>query len=159
MNTTHNTKTKRLLTALGVATAVVTPALLFASAGDAQADTSTCVPSPWTGSPTCGEEEPITCTGVGWGSGICIPTAAIQDTQQPDAPMNSPVANLPPTLSRPLIQPPIQLPDPPLEPQTTMGPYTGPWPPEENKIPNPYCSWAFWPNNLPIEGSGGACPP
>jgi hypothetical protein len=39
MNTTYNTKTMRLIAALGVAAAaVVTPALLFASAGTAQAD-------------------------------------------------------------------------------------------------------------------------
>jgi hypothetical protein len=39
MNTTYNTKTKRLTAALVVAaTAVMAPALLFASAGTAQAD-------------------------------------------------------------------------------------------------------------------------
>jgi hypothetical protein len=39
MNTTHNTKTKRLVTAVAVAAATVaTPTLLFASAGTAQAD-------------------------------------------------------------------------------------------------------------------------
>ena len=39
MNTTHNTKTKRLIAALGVAaTAVMASALLFAGAGTAQAD-------------------------------------------------------------------------------------------------------------------------
>ena len=44
MNTTHNTKPKRLIAALGVAAAtVVAPALLFAGAGTAQAD---CYDSP-----------------------------------------------------------------------------------------------------------------
>jgi hypothetical protein len=39
MNTTHNTKTRRLIAALGVsAAAAVTPALLFAGAGTAHAD-------------------------------------------------------------------------------------------------------------------------
>ena len=39
MNTTYNTKTKRLATAVGVAApAVATPALLFTGAGTAQAD-------------------------------------------------------------------------------------------------------------------------
>ena len=39
MNTTHNTKTKRLIAALGVAAAAaVAPALLFAGAGTAHAD-------------------------------------------------------------------------------------------------------------------------
>ena len=39
MNTTHNTKTKRLIAAFGVsAAAAVTPALLFAGAGTAHAD-------------------------------------------------------------------------------------------------------------------------
>ena len=39
MNTTHNTKTNRLIAALGVAAAAaVTPALLFAGAGTAHAD-------------------------------------------------------------------------------------------------------------------------
>jgi hypothetical protein len=41
MNTTHNTKTKRLIAALGVAAAAaVTPAVLCAGAGTAQADDS-----------------------------------------------------------------------------------------------------------------------
>jgi hypothetical protein len=39
MNATHNTKTKRLIAALGVAAAAaVTPALLFLGAGTAHAD-------------------------------------------------------------------------------------------------------------------------
>jgi hypothetical protein len=37
MNTTHNTKTKLLAAAVGVAAAVATPALLFAGAGTAHA--------------------------------------------------------------------------------------------------------------------------
>ena len=37
MNTTHNTKTKRLVAALGAAAAVVAPAVLFAGAGTAHA--------------------------------------------------------------------------------------------------------------------------
>jgi hypothetical protein len=40
MNAIHDTKTKRLIAALGAAAAAVTPALLFAGAGPAQADDS-----------------------------------------------------------------------------------------------------------------------
>jgi hypothetical protein len=51
MNTTHNTKTKRLIAALGVAAAAaVAPALLFAGAGTAHAapcaETGNCSPFP-----------------------------------------------------------------------------------------------------------------
>ncbi len=38
MNTTHSTKTKRLVAALGVAAAAMAPALLFTGAGTAHAD-------------------------------------------------------------------------------------------------------------------------
>jgi hypothetical protein len=44
MNTTHNTMTKRLIAALGVAAAAaVAPALLFAGAGTAHADPFTTI--------------------------------------------------------------------------------------------------------------------
>ena len=43
MNTTHNTKTTRLIAALGAAAAVaVTPAVLFVGAGTAQAQDDSC---------------------------------------------------------------------------------------------------------------------
>jgi hypothetical protein len=43
MNTTHNTKTRRLIAALGVsAAAAVTPNLLFVGAGTAHADDDPC---------------------------------------------------------------------------------------------------------------------
>jgi hypothetical protein len=162
MNTTHNTTTKRLRLA---AVAVATPALLFASAGTAQAWP---IPEPWpntddvsTPSDTNaqaqdepGITQPYPALSPGpWGTIGSGNPSTQAGQQQPD--------------------PPDIYPDPPyippgsqatrrdgqwvVEPATTMGPYTGPWPPP--KVENPYCSPVFWPNNLPSEGTGNPCPP
>ena len=70
MNTTHNTKTKRLIAALGVAAAAaVAPALLFAGAGTAHAD------------------DP--CYGSLEGSYYCSPAAGI-NSQTPEQPAYTP---------------------------------------------------------------------
>ena len=68
MNTTHNTKTKRLIAAVGaVAAAAVAPALLFAGAGTAHADP--CAPF------TCiGDDDLGSVTAPGNGSGGGYPT-------------------------------------------------------------------------------------
>ena len=137
MNTTHSTKTKRLIAAVGVtAAAAVAPALLFAGAGTAHAD-------------DCGILDSIQ---------DCLGPILPADPPSYD-PSADPWANTrpDPAPSGPLQLPPDYVPN--YVPQTTMGPYTGPVPPEQNKIPNPYCSSVFWPSNLPIEGSGGECPP
>jgi hypothetical protein len=71
MNTTHKIKTKRVVTALGVAAAAaVAPALLFAGAGTAQAD------------------DP--CYGSLQGSYYCSPASGISP-QTPELPAYAPV--------------------------------------------------------------------
>jgi hypothetical protein len=69
MNATHNTKTKRLIAALGAAAAAVAPALLFAGAGTAHAD------------------DP--CYGSLEGSYYCSPAAGI-NSQTPEQPAYTP---------------------------------------------------------------------
>ena len=61
MNTTHNTKTKRLIAAVTVAAAAVAPALLFAGAGTAHAD-DPCYDGSLAGSYYC---SPASGAGVG----------------------------------------------------------------------------------------------
>jgi hypothetical protein len=123
MNTTHNTKTKLFATAMGVAAAaLMAPALLFAGAGTAQADLYDCY-------------------NQGYLDGIFgVPPQCFAnfDTAQQglyDLGVADAQGGLLPTLSRPSIQPSIQLPDPRLEPQDTMGPFTGAAP-DPREFPN-----------------------
>ena len=171
MDATYNNKTKRLAAALAVA-----PALMFTGAGTAHAGPDTCrrdlvgryrrlFGTSRVGGTRMARQarraghhwkRRRAATGCADGN-VAHPIADIPEVE-PDAPMNDPFANLPdlaPGTQRTFSNGQWG----PAQPAPSMGPNTGPVPPKQNQNPNPYCSWVFWPNNLPIEGSGGACPP
>jgi hypothetical protein len=160
MNTTHNTKTRLLRLA---ATAVATPALLFTGAGTAL----------FTGAGAAQADNCEGILGAVFGSiNDCLgPYYSPQHPLQPTSPINGPEANFPRGANFPMNVLPQDTGGPgdllpgweregrfaPPQPQTTTGPYTGPSPAPEPE--NPYCSPAFWPNNLPSEGTGNPCEP
>ena len=78
MNTTHNTKTKRLATALAVAATAMAPALLFVGAGTAQADTGD-MSSPFDPG---GVSSPFDTGGVSTPEGLVIRTGGLRSPSE-----------------------------------------------------------------------------